>query len=154
VRRGREGGRKMPPLKKSKKGKRKSKDPHSSKLKVARTRSAPPPLPPELRGLDTEWWYTFLHKHAESGIHAPPDSPLPLSRTGAVTENSRPWLLHSPKSALAAAPHGLHGGRRGHLLIRACRFPRWPGVGPIASGPSVWGPVDSAGGFYSILSGF
>ena len=142
----------MPPLKKSKKGKRKSKD--SSKLKVARTRSAPPPLPPELRGLDTEWWYTFLHKHAESGIHAPPDSPLPLSRTGAVSENSRPWLLHSPKSALAAAPHGLHGGRRGLLLIRACRFPRWPGVGPIASGPSVWGPVDSAGGFYSILSGF
>ena len=68
----------MPPLKKSKKGKRKSKDPHSSKLKVARTRTAPPPLPPELRGLDTEWWYTFLRKHAESGIHAPPDSPLPL----------------------------------------------------------------------------
>jgi hypothetical protein len=38
-------------------------------------------------------------------------------------------LLHSPKSALAAAPHGLHGGPRGLLLIRACRFPRWPGVG-------------------------
>jgi len=147
----------MPPVKKSKKGKgkRKRKSKYSCKLKVARTRSAPPPLPPELRGLDTEWWYTFLHKHAESGIHAPPDSPLPLSRTGAaVSENSRPWLLHSPKSALAVAPHGLHGGRRGLLLIRACRFPRWPGVGPIASGPSVWGPVDSAGGFYSILSGF
>jgi len=146
----------MPPVKKSKKGKgkRKRKSKYSCKLKVARTRSAPPPLPPELRGLDTEWWYTFLHKHAESGIHAPPDSPLPLSRTGAVSENSRPWLLHSPKSALAAAPHGLHGGPRGLLLIRACRFPRWPGVGPIASGPSVWGPVDSAGGFYSILSGF
>jgi len=123
----------MPPVKKSKKGKgkgkgkRKSKD--SSKLKVARTRSAPPPLPPELRGLDTEWWYTFLHKHAESGIHAPPDSPLPLSRTGAVTENSRPWLLHSPKSALAAAPHGLYGCRHALLLIRACCFPGWPGVG-------------------------
>lgn len=53
-------------MKKSKKGKRKSKE--SGKLKAALTRSAPPPLPPELRGLDTEWWYTFLHKHTELGI--------------------------------------------------------------------------------------
>jgi len=65
----------MPPVKKSKKGKgkRKRKSKYSCKLKVARTRSAPPPLPPELRGLDTEWWYTFLHKHAESGQVIPSD---------------------------------------------------------------------------------
>nr|CAB3455806.1 unnamed protein product [Digitaria exilis] len=61
----------MAPMKKSKKGKRKSKD--SGKLKVARTRSAPPPLPPELRGLDTEWWYTFLAKHTELGHAIPSD---------------------------------------------------------------------------------
>ncbi|KAL6646979.1 hypothetical protein ACP70R_014416 [Stipagrostis hirtigluma subsp. patula] len=61
----------MPPPKKSKKGKRKTKE--SGKL-VARSRGAPPPpLPPELRGLDTEWWYAFLRKHAESGQTAPSD---------------------------------------------------------------------------------
>ncbi|CAM0153224.1 unnamed protein product [Urochloa decumbens] len=62
----------MPPMKKSKKGKRKSKE-SGNKLKVARTRGAPPPLPPELRGLDTEWWYTFLRKHAELGHVIPSD---------------------------------------------------------------------------------
>ncbi|KAL6880141.1 hypothetical protein ACP4OV_011706 [Aristida adscensionis] len=65
-------GSRMPPSKKSKKKKRKAKD--SGKLKVARTRgTAPPPLPPELRALDTEWWYAFLHKHAETGQSAPSD---------------------------------------------------------------------------------
>ncbi|TVU41737.1 hypothetical protein EJB05_15282 [Eragrostis curvula] len=61
----------MPPIKKSKKGKRKGKE--SGKLKASKSRSAPPPLPPELRGLDTEWWYAFLNKHAESGQSAPSD---------------------------------------------------------------------------------
>ncbi|KAL6880140.1 hypothetical protein ACP4OV_011705 [Aristida adscensionis] len=58
--------------KKSKKGKRKAKD--SGKLKVARTKgTAPTLLPSELRALDTEWWYAFLHKHIESGQSAPSD---------------------------------------------------------------------------------
>ncbi|CAN6197008.1 unnamed protein product [Urochloa humidicola] len=61
----------MPPMKKSKKGKRKSKE--SGKLKVARTRTTPPPLPPELRALDTEWWFTFLRKHHDSGHAIPSD---------------------------------------------------------------------------------
>jgi hypothetical protein len=56
-------------MKKSKKRKRKGKE--SCKLKASKPRSAPPPLPPELRGLDTEWWYAFLHKHAESGKRRP-----------------------------------------------------------------------------------
>ncbi|XP_040382396.1 protein ANTAGONIST OF LIKE HETEROCHROMATIN PROTEIN 1 [Oryza brachyantha] len=68
---GEEGSGKMAPVKKSKKGKRKSKD--SGKLKIVKYGGGPPPLPPELRGLDTEWWYTFLHKHAESGYSAPSD---------------------------------------------------------------------------------
>jgi hypothetical protein len=69
----------MPPMKKSKKGKRKGKE--SGKLKASKSRGAPPPLPPELRGLDTEWWYAFLHKHAESGKRRskPPDSSLSVS---------------------------------------------------------------------------
>ncbi|KAL5198676.1 hypothetical protein ABZP36_002188 [Zizania latifolia] len=61
----------MAPAKKSKKGKRKSKD--SGKLKITKPGGAPPPLPPELRSLDTEWWYTFLHKRTESGDAAPSD---------------------------------------------------------------------------------
>ncbi|CAN6181408.1 unnamed protein product [Urochloa humidicola] len=61
----------MPPMKKSKKGKRKSKE--SGKLKVARTRTTPPPLPPELRSLDTEWWFTFLRKHGDLGHVIPSD---------------------------------------------------------------------------------
>ena len=60
------GRRRMAPVKKSKKGKRKSKD--SGKLKIVKYGGGAPPLPPELRGLDTEWWYTFLHKHSELGI--------------------------------------------------------------------------------------
>lgn len=61
----------MPPTKKAKKGKRKSKD---GKLKIVRTRVAPPPLPPELRALDTEWWYAFLNKQAELSM----DTPTPI----------------------------------------------------------------------------
>jgi hypothetical protein len=123
----------MPPMKKSKKAKRKSKD--SSKLKVARTRSAPPPLPPELRGLDTEWWYTFLHKHAETGMHTPPDSSLSLSRTGAFSLNSPPWLLHSPPNLRRRALHpGFPAAAAALLHIRARRsprnsLPRWACVG-------------------------
>lgn len=65
------GRRRMAPVKKSKKGKRKSKD--SGKLKIVKYGGGAPPLPPELRGLDTEWWYTFLHKHSELGLSAPSD---------------------------------------------------------------------------------
>ena len=61
----------MPPTKKAKKGKKKSKD---GKLKIARARGAPPPLPPVLRALDTEWWYTFLNKQTELSMYTPPQS--------------------------------------------------------------------------------
>jgi hypothetical protein len=109
----------MPPTKKItkkiKKGKKKSKD---GKLKVARVRGAPPALPPELRALDTEWWYTFLNKQqTELGMYTPTpicsDSSLPLPRSRGVFLNSRRGLLHSTKSAQAAAPAGHYGGRRG-----------------------------------------
>jgi len=65
----------MPPTKKAKKGKKKSKD---GKLKIARSRGAPPPLPPVLRALDTEWWYTFLNKQTELSMYTPPQSVLIL----------------------------------------------------------------------------
>lgn len=65
-----QGVREMPPVKKSKKGKRKSKD---GKLKIVRARGAPPALPPELRALDTEWWYAFLNKQVELEHAVPPD---------------------------------------------------------------------------------
>jgi hypothetical protein len=63
-------------MKKSKKVKRKGKE--SGKLKGSKSRAAPPPLPPELRGLDTKWWYDFLNKHAESGERRAPHPPIPL----------------------------------------------------------------------------
>jgi hypothetical protein len=61
-------------MKKSKKVKRKGKE--SGKLKGSKSRAAPPPLPPELRGLDTKWWYDFLNKHAESGERRAPHPPF------------------------------------------------------------------------------
>lgn len=103
------GVREMPPVKKSKKGKRKSKD---GKLKIVRARGAPPALPPELRALDTEWWYAFLNKQVELGMHTPSSLSLSLSSpSGGVSLNSRPAFVHSTKSAQAAAPPGHYGGR-------------------------------------------